>query len=104
MRGSSVNRCVDELFDLLLEHAFAPRDGREVEVSLKKVGIQREQALPEWVPVSARLDEVLTKLALLVGQLGWLHVVSPPLLVGGFRRRLLELVTFSLAQLALQHL
>src|SRR5438094_799440 len=65
--GGRVDGDVVQLFDFWRKGAVAPWDGREVEVGLEEVGVKREQAVPEAVPVPPLVDKTLAELPLPLG-------------------------------------
>ena len=58
MRRGDVERGVDQLLHLRLEHAGHPRDRRELRVRLEEIGVERQDLVPELVPIAALLGEV----------------------------------------------
>ena len=82
VRRRDVEGDVDHLLDLGLEHAVRPRDPGELRVGRQELGVEREDVVPERVPVAAlglevRLDlaAALVELAVdrLPGRLELLH-------------------------------
>ena len=69
VRRRDVEGDVDHLLDLGLEHAVRPRDPGELRVGRQELGVEREDVVPERVPVAALGLEVRLDLAAAVVEL-----------------------------------